>query len=113
MERSKIKTIAEKHLRNLTFESGESSWNYFKESGTLNGSALYAVELLVKECASQEATTSTSALPISDVSTRTFTEDDVYNNIAEFVRLYATYDYPEMTKEETLKDIKELWSELI
>jgi hypothetical protein len=47
------------------------------------------------------------------VSTRTFTEDDVYNNIAEFVRLYSTYDYPDMTKEETLKDIKELWSELI
>ena len=53
------------------------------------------------------------ALHIGGVSTRTFTEDDVYNNIAEFVRLYSTYDYPDMTKEETLKDIKELWSELI
>jgi hypothetical protein len=42
----------------------------------------------------------------------TFTEDDVYNNIAEFVRLYATQDYPDMTKEETLKDIKELWVNL-
>ena len=53
------------------------------------------------------------ALSIANVSKRTFTEDDVYNNIAEFVMLYATYDYPSMTKEETIKDIKELWDKLI
>jgi len=52
-------------------------------------------------------------LCIANVSKRTFTEDDVYNNIAEFVMLYATYDYPSMTKEETIKDIKELWDKLI
>lgn len=48
-----------------------------------------------------------------EVSPRIFTENDVYENITEFVRLFATYDYPNMTKEESLKDIKSLWKHMI
>jgi len=96
MERDQIKTIAEKHLRNLTFESGESSWNYFKKSGTLNGSALDAIVRLVKECAVAKTTTSESELPVGSVvvslptDSREFKEWQQSNSIE---RLTGTNDY--------------------
>jgi hypothetical protein len=70
MEKDQIKKIAEKHLANLTYGTGESSWNYFKETLNLNGSALSAIEQIVNECGSQKPETSDEALPIADVVER-------------------------------------------
>ena len=39
-----------------------------------------------------------------ELNTRFNTEDDIYNNIAEFVMLYDTSDYPIMDKDDVIKD---------
>jgi len=42
-------------------------------------------------------------------SKNSFSKEDVYNNIVGFIRLYNTEDFPDLTEEEALKEVKELW----
>lgn len=41
-----------------------------------------------------------------------YTEDDIYNNIAEFVMMFDTSCYPIMDKDDVIKDVKILWNKL-
>jgi len=50
-----------------------------------------------------------NANKINDDNTHHYTKEDIYKNIVGFIRLYNTEDFPDLTEEEVLKEVKYLW----